>query len=109
MRKPSKVTICAINWKIKWKKGVELDGETVKGYCDTESQTIYVDTTHPIETQRHILLHEILHAVWYSGHVNPHLFDFEEDVVSTMTPALLEALSQPQISRFLCGTGSATR
>ena len=101
MTKPRKLIIGYLNWKVKWVKKIP-DHPEAKGVADTESQTIWICTKFGLETQRHTLLHEILHAIWYGYHLNPSKKDLEENIVSALSAPLLEVLdSHDDVRAFL--------
>lgn len=101
---PRNVKIAAIDWKIEWPEVIPGEDDDVKGLCDLATQTIYVQSTLPTTTQKHVLLHEILHAIWYACHVNPSINDFEEDVVSALSGPLIDVVLAHRLLRlFLFG------
>lgn len=103
-KKPTKFIVAHLNWKIKWVKTIPdvSSTEGVRGLCDPYEQVVWISTELPVETQRHVLLHELLHVIWSSHHLTPRPDEVEEDVVSALSGPLMTLLSEnPQIRKFL--------
>lgn len=90
--RPTELEIAHMEWTIKWVKYIP-DHKEDKGITDTEEQIIWVATRFGRKTQQHVLLHEVLHAIWYSHHVQPGKKDVEEDVISALSGPLMTVLS----------------
>lgn len=94
-KRPNKFILAHLNWKIKWVKNVpDISDEGVRGLCDPYHQVIWVSTELPLETQQHVLMHELLHAIWSSHHLTPRKNEVEEDVVSALSGPLVALLSE---------------
>lgn len=100
VERPRKILIAHMEWSIEWPSELE-DG--LKGLCDTDAQVIKVAAKLDPASQRHVLLHEILHAIWYSCAVMPRLrrSDVEEDTVGALSGPLMDAIRQPGVAEFL--------
>jgi len=103
MRRPTRVEIASIEWKIVYSnKGSDL------GNCVHKDQTIIIRSSLPKATMRHVLLHEILHAIWYSYGVNPDLDpgEVEESIINILSGPLVEVMNNnPQVVKFLFEEG----
>ena len=82
------VVIGSLYWKIFWDKDI-VDAI---GLCHFDTQEIWIQRDLNPISQKHVFLHELLHAIWYSYNLTPRKSELEEDIVSVMTVALLQVL-----------------
>lgn len=80
---------------------------------DTFGQTlipsleIFVRTDIAEDMQAEVLLHEVLHAIYYASNLRSRFADEEEDIVSELAIELLDVLRRnPKLTDFLLGKES---
>jgi hypothetical protein len=70
--------------------GAVMESAEVHGMCDKSGQVIYIDTGATNAIQKDTLLHEIMHAIWWTAYLEDE--DKEERVVSSLSTGLLQVL-----------------
>lgn len=73
-------------------RAIEDAGVEVLGYTNHQDLEITVDIDHAESIVADTLLHELLHAVFYTSGMMTVLGDEEEQVVTSVSTALLDAL-----------------
>ena len=58
------------------------------GNCDSDNNTIYIDTAFPLKKQESSLAHEVLHAIFSQSGVTSLLGELEEKVVTIVEDQL---------------------
>lgn len=95
-----KIQIAHFKYKIKFVKEPKSSshpGVKLMGSCDNVTQTIYIKKSMSRIQTSDTLLHEILHAVWWTVGLNNLEGDNTEEVyVGVITPLLLQALTSNQ-------------
>jgi len=81
------VRISHYDFKIERIKGKTMSANEVFGLCNKDKQIIYIDSSATPAVQRDTLLHEILHAIWWTGYLEDD--DKEERVISTLATGLM--------------------
>lgn len=114
VKKPKKFLCGKMWWSIHWVDRLH----ECKGYTETPTNSVFVDSSLDEETQRHVLLHEIFHVIWYAYHLNPprnFKYDpvhgenrgtmvIEEYICSTIPQALLQVLDDnPKLKKYFLG------
>lgn len=98
---PKAVTVLGHRYRIDSSKKVRkaLRRDEVNGYCFPDALLIEIDRSRPRGVQRRTVLHEVLHACWgVTSLPDKH----EEDVITTLSPILLDALRRsPEVVAFL--------
>jgi Zn-dependent peptidase ImmA (M78 family) len=84
------VRISHYDFKIERIKGKTMVASEVYGLCVKDKQIIYIDTSATPAVQKDTLLHEILHAIWWTGYLEDD--DKEERVVSVTATGLMQVL-----------------
>lgn len=78
-----------------------LKADETNGDCHADECLIRLDSTRPPSLVAQTLLHEVLHAVWV---FTPLPTKREEDVVTALSPILLDVLRRnPEVVAFLVG------
>jgi hypothetical protein len=94
---PSKIIVGSVAWKIVW--NADLENETL-GLCESSKYEIHISkTVEALDAKRSILLHEILHAVYFTYGFRPTQKDHhehEEEVVSFLASALFDTFARNQ-------------
>jgi len=92
---PNKIEIGSLEWKIDWNADLRSN---VLGVCDSKIFTIKISKKSPtVKIKKSTLLHEILHAIYFTYGFTPcqkDSHDHEEEVVSFLSSALFDVLSQ---------------
>lgn len=99
MKRPKKVRIGGLDFKIIWKHKL-LDEEGSVGLTAVAAQTIHISGLMPEEGRRRILLHEILHVIaWTLG-----IPEGEEALVTAWATGLHQVLADnPKVVDYLAG------
>jgi hypothetical protein len=107
MRHPTKVKIGPFSFTIEFNKSTveRLSGKTKERFhgltAPDELLIAVAPTVTPLE--REVLMHEILHAICFTSGLTGKLdTSQEEDIVSTLSPYLLDILrNNKQVTQFL--------
>lgn len=105
--KPRTVMVGNFKYRIIWNKDAKvMKKNKCLGACWLHSQEIWISSALNEESKRHVFLHEIFHAIWYSYGFNPKLVKktYEEDTVCLITPAFLQVMDDnPKVRDYLFG------
>ena len=58
-----KIKIGWRKYKVTFENGLEIDGEFVNGFIDTDNLVIQLDKNLPKKTKQQVLIHEVVHGV----------------------------------------------
>lgn len=100
MKRPKSVLIGPCKWKVKWgaKKIKKHESFITDAYglSVPMENTIYVDDALPLDSQREIFFHELLHSIMstYQIAIVGSKEDREEALVGTLSPLLLDTLKR---------------
>lgn len=87
MKIPSKINVMGrvvTIKKVKNWEGHKSTSETLAGRYYPDTQTIYINTSFSIQTQKHFLLHELNHVVLYITGINQNMsLDLEECIAQS--------------------------
>lgn len=79
-------------WRLEYRWSLKApDGERVRGLCDFDSRTIYLDRLVLKEEKWSVFLHELVHAILYEAHLHDGTgleLNTEEIICEAMTDAL---------------------
>ena len=90
---PSVIYVGAADYDVRLKKDKEMDRGRLLGETDSENSTIEINKKQSKCSMQNTLLHETLHAIfWTSGYNRNWPMDEEEKVVQALTPWLLAFL-----------------
>lgn len=107
MRKPRSVVVGQMRFKIIWNKDPSvMKKNKCLGMCNFTSYEIWIAADLTEESKRHVFLHEIFHAIWYSYGFNPRMIrkSIEEDIVCLFTPTFLQVMDDnPDVTQYLFG------
>lgn len=99
-KKPRKIVVGSMTFKIIWNQELKK----AKGLCKYVEQEIMIDSRLDEASKRHVLLHEIYHAIWYAYSFTPRMVrkHLEEDVVSHFPPAFIDTMDlNPKVREYL--------
>lgn len=106
---PSKIRVGSTTYAVRYNKA-ELDAISVAQKSDYVGHTHHhqlvmtVDDTVASEVMRDTVLHEVLHALWYSTGLTEFAEFTEEQAVSVLAPALMSVLrNNPVLVQYLAG------
>jgi hypothetical protein len=101
--RPQKITIASLTWSIDFNPKLAAN---VFGMCDSAKLLIQISSTpDQEEVRRSTLLHEIMHALFFTYGFKP-TFDekteTEEEIVSFMSSALYDTLiKNPDVASYI--------
>lgn len=91
---PKKLKIIGFEWQVKESQEIADEGACF-GSTHTQTQTIYLEKKAPIQKKEQVLLHEILHALWWQQGLGIRFKDekkIEEEVITTLSQGLYQVL-----------------
>lgn len=80
---PSQAIIGVNTYEIKTAPDLKCEGESVYGFCDRSSKTIFLNSNSNCNLAE-VLLHEIMHAIWYEGSMKEFKKLSEEQCVNIL-------------------------
>lgn len=108
--RPSSVKIGPFTWAIKSWDVRASNNSGAYGLCDKSTQTILIEDGMPPQWERHIVLHEMLHACYcVAGLRELHGADDQEEAhVALLAIALIGVLQEnPEMVAYLSHTDAA--
>lgn len=66
MKIPKKVKLGGYTYSVKYKKGLEIDGDKCMGCIQLTDQNILIDPDYSQQTQEKAFIHELVHAIAYT-------------------------------------------
>lgn len=101
---PTNIKILGLEWKVINEKHA-ADAAEAFGTTVHASQTINIDPSCSELHSRQVLLHEILHAIWWQmglSRLPEHTTKLEEQIVNAMANGLYSTLSSnPELRTYL--------
>lgn len=94
MKIPKKLKIIGFEWQVKESQAIADEGNCF-GSTHTQNQIIYLEPKSPLQKKEQVLLHEILHAIWWQQGLGIRFKDkkeIEEEVVTTLSQGLYQVL-----------------
>lgn len=91
---PKKLKIIGFEWQVKENQELADEGACF-GSTHTQTQTIYLEPKAPLQKKEQVLLHEILHALWWQQGLFQRYKDtkqIEEEIVTTLSQGLYQVL-----------------
>jgi len=97
MRRPKTLTVASIDWKIKWVEKLKN-----QGHCNSDNLTIKIRSKLSRDSARHVLWHEVKHAIWWCYGITPDKKDIEESIVNSMSGPEIEVMrNNPRVSAYI--------
>jgi hypothetical protein len=102
-KRPEKIIIASLEWRIDYNAKL---GASVLGMCDAAKYLIQISKTPDIEdVRRATLLHEVLHAIWFTYGFKPtadEKHEVEEEIVSFVSSALFDVFAcNPDLAAYI--------
>lgn len=91
---PKKLKIIGFEWQVKESQEIADEGGCF-GSTHTQTQTIYLELKASQQKKEQVLLHEILHTLWWQQGLNQRYKDdkkIEEEVITTLSQGLYQVL-----------------
>ena len=91
---PKKLKIIGFEWQIKESQEIADEGACF-GSTHTQSQTIYLEKRALTQKKEQVLLHEILHALWWQQGLSQRFTkqkEIEEEIITTLSQGLYQVL-----------------
>lgn len=97
-----KITICIVSESKLRKVSESKPDETVYGYYEDISRTVYLNETLQPEQLRTVLLHELMHAILSIGGVSNILSEKVEESICNATEAFIDLFNDSNFLGFIC-------
>ena len=102
-KRPKEIVIASLKWRIDYNP--KLSANTF-GMCDSAKLLIQIASTPDSEeVRKSTLLHEIIHALFFTYGFKPNFEDrddTEEEIVSFISSALYDTFAKnPEVSRYI--------
>lgn len=91
---PKKLKIIGFEWQIKENQELADEGSCF-GSTHIQTQTIYLEPKAPLQKKEQVLIHEILHVLWWQQGLSIRFKDqknIEEELVTTLSQGLYQVL-----------------
>lgn len=102
--RPTSIRLNGVTWQIRAMTRVEFlteERDNLIGQCKHDSTTLQIASESPINRQRAVLWHEIVHAVEGDAGLS-----FTEEQIRSMASGLFSALrNNPDVARWLLEEG----
>lgn len=97
------VKISGLDYKIKFRKNLKVDGDCVNGYVIDTNLTIFIESSISMDLMKIIILHEIMHAILFSSKASGQdLDEIEEVYVNATAYGVYNVMKDnPNIKRFI--------
>ncbi len=87
-------------WKLKRRWCLRAsDGEKVRGLCDFDTRTIWLDRLLVGEEAKLIFMHEVVHAALYEAHLD-HNSGLSAEIEEIIADAVADAFNELFVLRF---------
>lgn len=97
---PKKIKVGPFFFKIKYANLNDMNRGDSSGYTVFENRHIYIEKSYDEDLQSEILLHEILHVIWWIAGIKER--DDEESIIRMESPLMLGVLrDNPDLVNFL--------
>lgn len=97
MVRPKKLIVAKFDIAIEWPSKMVNFGE-----FNSDLLKIRIRSKLSRDSARHVLWHEVKHAIWWAYGINPDLNDLEESIInSTSGPELEVLMNNPCVARYI--------